>query len=516
MDALSTDVLVLGSGIAGCSAALAACKEGLEVTLVTRGDKPEESNTLYAQGGIIYRGEDESGDLFQADFRRAGAEMCKPQALDLLFRHGPRLVEEILIGELGVDFSRTPSGDLDLTMEAAHSIPRIIHADDLTGKAIEVAFIKAISERNEVRILTNCTAIDLLTPSHHSLNPLDVYDPPACFGAYVYSQEEDQVIPILAKETVLATGGLGRLYLHTTNPPGARGDGYAMARRAGARIINTEYIQFHPTSLYHRDAESFLISESLRGEGAVLVDRKGNEFANRYHELGSLAPRDVVARAIHEEMLKENAQCVFLDISHKDPAWVKERFPNIYNRCLSFDLDITKEPIPVVPAAHYSCGGVTVDEKGRTSINRLRAVGEVSCTGIHGANRLASSSLLEGLVWGILAGEDIARSTNKAYFPDIDPWKYETEEVDPALIHQDWLTIKHTMWNYVGLSRTSRRLDRAFQILSELRGEIERFYAHSKLSDDLIGLRNGIQTAFLVLDAARLNRQSRGCHFRVD
>ena len=518
MDTLATDVLVIGSGIAGCSAALAAAKKGLQVILVTGGEVAEESNTLYAQGGIIYKGKNESEKVFCADFRRAGAEMCKPDALRLLYNYGPRLVEEILIDELGIDFSRTPSGELDLTLEGAHSIPRIIHADDTTGKAIEVAFIKAIAASDKIRVIPASTAIDLLTISHHSLNPLDVYEPPTCFGAYIYIRKDDRVVVILAKETVLATGGLGRLFLHTTNPPGARGDGYAMARRAGARMINMEYIQFHPTALYHRDAENFLISESLRGEGATLLDRGGNEFMKSYHDLGSLAPRDVVARAIHEEMLKENDECVFLDISHKDSKWVKERFPNIYRHCLAFGIDITKETIPVVPAAHYSCGGVAVDARALTSISRLRAVGEVSCTGIHGANRLASSSLLEGLVWGTLAGEDIASSLDEGndYFPDIDGWRYETEEVDPALIHQDWLTIKHTMWNYVGLSRTSRRMDRAFQILSELRGEVERFYAHSRLSDDLIGLRNGIQTALLVLDAARVNRRSMGCHFRVD
>jgi L-aspartate oxidase len=364
------------------------------------------------------------------------------------------------------------------------------------------------------------SAVDLLTLSHHSLDPVDVYEPPTCFGAFVLLRDTGEVVPIFARETVLATGGLGRLFLHTTNPNGARGDGIAIAYRAGARVINLEYIQFHPTALYHPQAERFLISESVRGEGGELIRRDGTRFMKRYHPRGSLAPRDVVARAIHEEMLERGEECVYLDITHRDPEWVRHRFPHIHAKCLEHGIDITRQPIPVVPAAHYSCGGVAVDLEGRTSMRRLRAVGEVSCTGLHGANRLASTSLLEGLVWGTAAGESIAREMKRRReaprTPRIEPWRHETEPVDPALILQDWLTIKHTMWNYVGLMRTTKRLERALAFLRELQLEIEEFYARARLSDALLGLRNGCQAAVAVTYAAIQNRVSRGCHYRVD
>lgn len=513
-----TDLLVIGCGIAGCSAALAAAKLGLSVLIITNAKEPEDSNTFNAQGGIIYKGKNDSEELLMKDLMRAGANLCKSNATRILSEKGPEFVENILIKELKVNFDRTKNGTLHLTEEGAHSIPRIIHAEDLTGKAIEIAFLKGVKRHKNITIKTSFTAIDLLTLSHHSLNPLDIYKEPTCVGAYVFDQEANKVFPIMAKETLLATGGIGRLFLHTTNPKGARGDGIAMAYRAGTRIQNMEYVQFHPTSLYHPDGDRFLLSESMRGEGAKLINKKGEPFMEKYHKLGSLAPRDVVSRGIHEEMLQDGSECVFLDITHKKSEWIKKRFPNIYKKCLEFKIDITKQPIPVVPAAHYSCGGIVVDSEGRTSIKRLRAAGEVACSGIHGANRLASSSLLEGLVWGALAGGGVAREIKDSEdgFPKISQWKYEKEEADPALILQDWLTIRQTMWNYVGLVRTTKRLARAEKILTELQSEIEEFYRYSVISDDLIGLRNGIQTALVILQAAKVNRRSRGCHYRKD
>jgi L-aspartate oxidase len=326
-----------------------------------------------------------------------------------------------------------------------------------------------------------------------------------------------QVETHLAKETILATGGLGRIFLHTTNPPGSCGDGVAMAYRAGARCLNMQFVQFHPTTLLVGD-ERFLLSESLRGEGARLVDGAGREFMTGFHPDGSLAPRDIVARGIHQMMHETGAPCAFLDMSHKPAEWVRRRFPGIDARCREMGLDLATQPIPVVPAAHYSCGGIAVDLWGRSSLRHLWAAGEVSCTGLHGANRLASTSLLECLVWGTRAGERAAMDarTNGDPPPEIAPWQYETEALDPALVAQDWLTIRQTMWNYVGLVRSRRRLDRAEQILRELHLEVGRFYARAALSDGLITLRNGVQTALAVLLAAVEARESRGCHYRVD
>jgi L-aspartate oxidase len=322
---------------------------------------------------------------------------------------------------------------------------------------------------------------------------------------------------IYAKQTVLATGGLGQVYLYTTNNTCARGDGYAMALRAGAILVNMEYVQFHPTSLYSQNANNFLITEAMRGEGGELRDAKGRKFARKYHQLGSLAPRDVVSRAIHTEMLSQHRQCMYLDITHQPTEWVKTRFPTIYQVCREHSIDITRAPIPIVPAAHYACGGILVDSNGNTTMPRLRAVGEVSCTGIHGANRLASTSLLEAVVWGAWAGRDIAREVSerkKFYFPVVARWREEKQHVDPALMEQDWMIIKHTMWNYVGLIRGDRRLRRAQRVLRELQTEVETFYRRAAMTDQIIGLRNGLQTARAVLYAALRNPHSRGCHYR--
>lgn len=507
MQIIETDLLILGSGIAGCSAALAALEKGASIVLATRAQDLQESNTYYAQGGIIYRGINDSEELFVSDFQTAGKGICSPRALKQLWNEGPRIVEKVLIHKLQVPFDKSSDGEFHLTKEAAHSIPRILHVADYTGKGIEEKLAEIIQKNPRALILTGMTGLDLLTFAHNSKNRLDIYNPPTCFGAFLFDQKKNEVMAVKAKATILATGGLGELYQHTTNPHGSRGDGYAMAYRIGARLMHMEYIQFHPTALYIPHGERFLISEAVRGEGGRLLNVNGEPFMKEYHSLGDLAPRDIVAQSILTEMLKTKSECVFLDISFKDSAWIKERFPAIYEKCLSSGLDITRNPIPVVPAAHYSCGGIAVDLDGRTNIQRLWAVGEVSCTGVHGANRLASSSLLEGLVWGTKAGENCAEILKFPFsFPEIDPWEYETEELDPDLILQDWMTIRQTMWNYVGLIRTPKRFERAERILTELQVEVERFYAHSQLSDDLIGLRHGIQTALLVLHAAKLNR----------
>jgi L-aspartate oxidase len=519
-DAKHTDVLVIGSGLAGLSSAWAAAKAGCRVTLLTRASRPEHSNTYRAQGGIIHRARDGEADPLVDDILAAGAGLSSPAAAGLLAREGPALVKKILLDELGIPFDPSPShpDELDLTSEAGHSVPRIIHFRDQTGMAIEQGFFDAIRAHRLVEFVSNATVVDLLTASHHSLEPTDIYRPLECVGVYALDGGTAKVFPILARETILATGGLGAVFLHTTNPSNARGDGIAMARRAGARCINLQYVQFHPTALYAPDRR-FLVSETVRGEGGRLVDRHGQEFMHKFHPAGSLAPRDVAARAIYQTMLESGEPCVYLDITHKPAVWIRERFPGIYAVCLERGIDITRQPIPVVPAAHYSCGGVATDENGRTDVDRLRAVGEVACTGLHGANRLASTSLLECLVWGTRAGDDAAnrvKSGTNFYFPGIAPWHYEHEPVDPALIAQDWLTIRHTMWNYVGLIRSERRMNRALRILRELDLEIARFYQNSEISDSIIGLRNGILTALLILQAAQQARQSRGCHYRID
>ncbi|MCK4579605.1 MAG: FAD-binding protein, partial [Candidatus Marinimicrobia bacterium] len=341
------------------------------------------------------------------------------------------------------------------------------------------------------------------------------YQQPRCYGAYFFNNQTCQVEPVFAHQTILATGGLGQLFLHTTNPQEARGDGIAMAWRAGARCLNLQFIQFHPTALYHESGR-FLISESLRGEGGVLIDDTGAEFMKQYHKDSNLAPRDVVARGIHNTMIEKKIPCVFLDITHKPADWIRERFPGISSQCQSLGLDITSEPIPVVPAAHYSCGGVAVDLAGGTSIEDLFAIGEVSCTGIHGANRLASTSLLECLVWGTRAGEQAGHEAGSRSSPaglEMRPWEYEHDDVDLALIAQDWETIRHIMWNYVGLVRTPKRMHRARTMLRQLQMEVEDFYQATTLSDDIIGLRNGLQTALAILYAAGEMRESRGCHY---
>ena len=522
----TTDVLIIGSGIAGATAALRLARNPeRRIVLITREPDPHESNSRYAQGGIISRGRDDSADLLVQDILAAGAGASLPEAAQILAEEGPGLLDEILVGTAKVKFDHKSSGDLEYGQEAAHSRRRILHVGDGTGRAIMQGLVAALKKMPNVELMTNFTAVDLITFPHHSRDPLSAYAPITCHGAYVFERAERTIHRTLAAATLLATGGLGRIYRNTTNPPGARGDGLAMASRAGARILNAEYVQFHPTALAAPGAEGFLISEAVRGEGGRLLTPDGQSFMEKYSpEWKELAPRDVVARAIHTEMEEHNYSYVLLDIaSHMPAARIKTRFPNIYAECQRVGLDISREPIPVVPAAHYFCGGVAVDEWGRSSIQNLYAVGEVSCTGVHGANRLASTSLLEGLVWGNRAAKEIERtlSQNPPRTPtleDVPAWDESglTQDSDPALIQGDMQTIQNIMWHYVGLVRSGDRLSRAIRELRHIESEIETFYRTTRLSDGLIGLRNAVETALVVADAARHNRQSRGCHYRVD
>ncbi|MFC1660441.1 L-aspartate oxidase [Gemmatimonadota bacterium] len=517
---LETDVLIIGCGIAGASAALQLADRGLGVTVVTRATDPKESNTFYAQGGIIFRGHDDTPDLLSKDITLAGAGHCNPTAVEILATEGPELIEQLLIEQAEVEFDRSEDGSLSLVREGGHSVPRILHAADATGKAIQLALLEALMAHANINVLLEHTAIDLLTPSHHSLNRLAVYDPPSCVGAYILHAAEDRVIRCMAKRTILATGGLGQIFLRSTNPAGARGDGVAMAHRAGARVINTEFVQFHPTTFYHPHEPNALISEAVRGAGARLVHGDGEPFMQRYSpDWKDLAPRDVVSRSIHLEMLGRDVPHVFLDLrSYLSADQIRERFPNIFRTGLTYGVDISQDLVPVVPAAHYQCGGVWTDEWGRTTIGRLYAVGEVACTGLHGANRLASSSLLEGLVWGKRSAEHVGRDiAGQEIHPaaDIPPWEdYGSEQPDPALISQDLGTIKHIMWNYVGLIRTTPRLRRAIRELRNLETEIESFYRVTRITDGLIGLRNAVRAAMIVTLAAWENKRSVGCHYR--
>lgn len=519
-------MLIIGSGIAGASAALRLAKNSQrQITVVTRSRDPHESNTRYAQGGIVGRGIDDKPELLEADILEAGAGVSLPAAAHILATEGPALLHEILEKTARVDFDQDAEGHPLFTNEAAHSRRRILHVGDATGKAIMAGLIAALGECPNVTIESNVTAVDLITFPHHSRDPLANYRAITCHGAYMFDRREHTVHRYLATATVLATGGLGRIYRNTTNPPGARGDGLAMANRAGARIANAEYVQFHPTALAVPGAEGFLISEAVRGEGAILLTSEGQPFMEKYSpEWKDLAPRDVVARAIHSEMEKHDQSHVLLDIASRMPAdAIRERFPNIYERCLQAGVDITREPIPVVPAAHYFCGGVLVDEWGQSSIESLYAVGEISCTGVHGANRLASTSLLEGLVWGDRAGRQIEatlqqKPASPAEFANVPSWDESglTADADPALIQGDMQNIQNIMWHYVGLVRSAERLSRAIRELRHLWNEIETFYRTTKLDDGLIGLRNAVEVALIVAQASLHNRQSRGCHYRQD
>ena len=504
---------MIGAGLAGCAYAIQAAKRGLAVELLSL-QGPLVANSDWAQGGIIY---DVSPDptVLARDIMEASGGTANPAAVEQLVREGPAAVKELLLDELKVPFDRDADGGLEYGREGGHSTRRIIHAKDATGHAILEAVAGRVDELPGIIRRSGSVAIDLLTLSHHSDDPADRYEPLTCFGAYVLDAASGEVSAVVANKTILATGGLGQIFLHTTNQPGSVGQGVAMAYRAGARVIDLEYVQFHPTVFCQKNAPRFLITEALRGEGAVLVNARGEPFMDKIHPRGSLAPRDVVARAIHHELAAEGEACVYLDLSALTPEFVNDHFPGIAARCRAHGVDIPRQPIPVVPAAHYACGGVYADGEGRTTVRHLNAIGETACTGLHGANRLASTSLLECLVGAKFAARADAADIIRGGFrlPDPPAWDAPAREADPTLISQDMLLIKHTLWNYAGVVRSPKRLTRARRILLELREEILSFYRGCRLTRPLIDLRNAVQTALLVVHAASLNPRSQGCHY---
>jgi L-aspartate oxidase len=540
-------VLVIGTGIAGLTAAFTLASAGIKVLLVTKATDPADCNTAWAQGGIIYQGENDSAEKLVNDVIRAGAGISNLEAVHFLAEEGPRVVEKVLLDEMHVPFSTTHEGELDLTQEGAHSVSRIIHAGDATGRAIETSLLNRVKSEPNITLATEVTAIDLLTTQHH---PQDIQVryrlTNECVGAYLLDNRTNDVYTVFADYTILATGGLGQIYLHTTNTRSSLGDGVVMAHRAGAKIFNAEYVQFHPTALADKKANHFLISEALRGEGARLRNQRGEYFMARYApELKDLAPRDVVARAIVEEMTHNKEEFVWLDLANfydgREP--IAERFPNIRAACLEIGVDIERDPIPVVPAAHYFCGGVLVNTRGETTLSRLYAIGETSCSGLHGANRLASTSLLEGVTWGYFAAESIREkltspstsasaavrrafsslppgtgSVHASIFGSIPDWQPPGKEnlEDPALILQDWTTIQHTMWNYVGIVRTYERLKRAVADMRQLGNRLTKYYHESTISKSIVELFHGQQMAAIVASAAIRNPRSTGAHFRAD
>ncbi|HEX2123457.1 MAG TPA: L-aspartate oxidase [Thermoanaerobaculia bacterium] len=538
--------LVIGTGIAGLTTAFTLASAGIRVLLVTKAVDPADCNTSWAQGGIIYQGEDDSPAKLVTDVLRAGAGISNEEAVRFLAEEGPRVVKALLLDEMHVPFTAM-EGELDLTQEGAHSVPRIIHAGDATGRAIETTLLNRVKAEPNITLATNVTAIDLLTTHHH---PGDIQVryrlTNECIGAYLLDNATNDVYTIFADYTILATGGLGQIYLHTTNTRNSIGDGVVMAHRARARIMNAEYVQFHPTALADKKANHFLISEALRGEGARLRNHRGEYFMQRYDpELRDLAPRDVVARAIVEEMTRNKEEHVYLDLArfYHGPQPIPERFPNIYKACADLGIDIERDPIPVVPAAHYFCGGILVNTSGETTLSRLYAIGETSCSGLHGANRLASTSLLEGLTWGYYAAQSIRTRLNGAAsnaspavqrafsslapgtgavprailqsVPDWQPPGRESLE-DPALILQDWTTIQHTMWNYVGIVRTFERLKRALADMRQLGNRLTKYYHESLISKSIVELFHGQQMAAIVAEAAIRNPRSIGAHFRKE
>ncbi|QIN80498.1 L-aspartate oxidase [Rubrobacter marinus] len=480
------DVIVVGGGIAGGVAALAAASKGARVTLLTGAPDPEETNTRYAQGGIIHTGPDDSPELLVRDVLAAGGG--DPAAARLLAAEGPALVRRLLIEALGVPFDREAGGfeGLHLTREGAHSVPRIVHHRDSTGREVQRALTRALRAEERVEILPATVALELIVSRGR------------CVG--VHASHDGEAVTLLARGVVLATGGLAALYEHTTNPPYATGGGYALALRAGAALRDLHYVQFHPTALYAPGTagDRSLVSEAVRGEGGVLRDPDGEEFVD--HPLGSLAPRDVVARSIRAMMDRTGSPCAYLDVSHLRGDYVRERFPDIHARCLRSGIDMAREPIPVVPAAHYSCGGVATDLLGRTSLRGLWAAGEVASTGLHGSNRLASTSLLEGLVFGRRAGEDAARPSGVPDAAEPAPLPLPTRAPEGA-----WTALRRTMWEHAGLVRDACGLRRGLAEVGELEGE----YGGTSLAGPLAVAR-------AVLEGALAERESRGCHYRSD
>ncbi len=515
-----TNVLVIGSGIAGLTSAILASHGGKRVLLLTKTEDPTESNTRYAQGGIVVIGENDSREILFDDIMKAGDSISNPEAVQLVVNEGPRLVHDFLIDEIGVEFQKDDGG-YNFTKEAAHSRKRILHYFDMTGLEIERKLYARIQDIGNITVRTSFTAIDLITTHHNTTNPLLKYRENLCLGAYALDNRTGKVHTFLADATVIATGGIGRLYQYSTNPDTATGDGISMAYRAGAEVANMEYVQFHPTMLYTEEGSNFLISESVRGEGGRLLNSNSEEFMKRYApDWKDLAPRDEVTRAIYNEMARTESTHVYLDIAHFNKKGIRigERFPGIYEECKKHKIDIEREPIPVVPAEHYFCGGILIGKWGETTLPGLYAVGEAACSGVHGANRLASVSLLESVTYGARAGRKTSDEPSRAeHFPDIADWIYpesvHSTNNDPLLILQDWNNLRSTMWNYVGIIRTPTRLVRAVSDLRNLQTRISDYYRDTVLTRAKIELRNGITLATVIAEAARRNKKTIGCHF---
>ncbi len=518
------DFLVIGSGIAGLTFALKVAQKAT-VAIVTKKDKLETS-TNYAQGGIASAlGPDDSFQLHIEDTLKSGDGLSKPEVVELVVRSAPERIQEL--ASIGVPFSRgqSPNGLFDLGREGGHSRNRIVHAEDMTGQAIERVLVEAVESHPNVSIFENHLALDLII-DHQAIRAgsVTVQQKQCCWGAFVLDAMSGEIHIFTAHATLLCTGGAGKVYLYTSNPDVATGDGLAMAYRAGAALANLEFVQFHPTCLYHPHAKNFLISEAVRGEGGRLIDKRGRPFMEKYHPLKDLAFRDVVARAIDTEMKRTGDDCVYLDITHRDADFLKQRFPNIYKKCLSLGIDITKDPIPVVPAAHYMCGGIVTDIWGRTSIENLYAIGECACTGLHGANRLASNSLLEAAVFShraaVHCSENLPRWQKRPY-PHVPEVTIETSagngsQSEMILISHNWDVIRRLMWNYVGIVRTDKRLNLAGLHIAQVRMEIKEHLPHIPLHPDLVELQNLALVAELIVRCAITRKESRGLHYNVD
>jgi L-aspartate oxidase len=525
MNAIETDVLVIGSGVAGLLFALKVAEHG-RVALVTK-KEAMDSNTNLAQGGIAsVFGELDSFDLHMADTLCSGDGLCNSDVVEMVVKSGPERIAELI--QLGVRFNtnqdRNTAGELrslDLGREGGHSRNRIVHAHDMTGKEIEQALLGQVRLHPNIQLYENYIAVDLITHSTRMKRGLvTTTHEDFCCGAYVLDSANHQVKTFAAHITLLATGGAGKVYLYTSNPDIATGDGIAMAYRAGARVANLEFVQFHPTCLYHPQAKNFLISEAVRGEGGVLIDGSGRPFMQDYDPLKDLACRDVVARAIDTELKKSGDESVFLDITHQPAGLIRERFPNIHAKCLSLGIDMTQMPIPVVPAAHYMCGGVVTDIFGRTDIRNLFAIGETACTGLHGANRLASNSLLEALVYADAAARNIAQQLKEKSFNSLPlppPWDDvgASDSDETIVITHNWDEIRRLMWNYVGIVRSDKRLERAKRRIDIIQSEIHDYYWNFKVVPDLIELRNIAVVAELIIKCARHRMESRGLHYNL-
>ena len=512
MKTLDADFLIIGSGLAGLTAALQLSRRG-RVLVVTK-KRPEQSNSDWAQGGIACVVDDgDTFDLHVADTLNAGAGLCDEAVVRQIVEEGPARIRDL--EAYGVRFARGADGSYELGTEGGHSRRRVLHAGDITGHQVIAAMLEQVAENPRIEVLANCMAIDLVTTGW-----LGIEGPSRCAGAYFLDADAGGIFAVRSAHTLLATGGAGKVYLYTTNPDVASGDGIAMAWRVGLPIKNLECVQFHPTCLYHREAKSFLISEAVRGEGAILVNEAGETFVERHDPRAALAPRDIVARAIDHEMKTRGDACVYLDITHKPKQFLRERFPTIYATCLKYGFDMARDRIPVVPAAHYQCGGVEAAVDGSTALPGLYACGEVSCTGLHGANRLASNSLLEAAVCAHRAAEAMAaeHAERSAPLPDIPAWRYgdAVPSDEAVVVEHNWNEVRTCMWDYVGIVRTNRRLERALHRIRNLRREIREYYLDYLVTADVLELRNLADVAELVVRSAFSRKESRGLHFTLD